>query len=53
MYFKAIPNFKETRLKLLTANTVEEIESLLDLIADKFGNVEINKEVANVGIYES
>lgn len=52
MYFKAIPNFKETRLKLLTANTVEEIESLLDLIADKFGNVELNKEVANVGIYE-
>ncbi|MDR2011256.1 MAG: tRNA dihydrouridine synthase DusB [Bacteroidales bacterium] len=38
LYFKGIPNFKETRLKLLTAQTVEEIKILLDYIEDKFGN---------------
>ena len=37
LYFKAIPNFKETRLKLLTAQTVEEIENILDYIALSFG----------------
>lgn len=43
LYFKSIPNFKETRLKLLTAQTVEEIESLLDLIAFKFGDITIEE----------
>lgn len=37
LYFKSIPNFKETRLKLLTANTVEEISLILDFIGEKFG----------------
>ena len=33
LYFKAIPNFKETRLKLLTAQSVEEIENILSTLA--------------------
>lgn len=41
LYFKAIPNFKETRLKLLTAMEVEEIEKILDFIESEFGNVEL------------
>ncbi len=41
LYFKAIPNFKETRLKLLTAQTVEEIEQVLDYIESEFGGVEL------------
>ncbi len=41
LYFKSIPNFKETRLKLLTAQTVEEIEIILDYIESEFGNVEL------------
>lgn len=41
LYFKSIPNFKETRLKLLTSQTVEEIEIILDYIADKFGNIDL------------
>lgn len=40
LYFKAIPNFKETRLKLLTAQTAEEIELMLDYIAETFGGRE-------------
>lgn len=41
LYFKSIPNFKETRLKLLTAQTTEEIEELLNYIADNFGHIDI------------
>ncbi len=41
LYFKSIPNFKETRLKLLTAMEVEDIEKILDLIESEFGNVEL------------
>ena len=37
LYFKAIPDFKETRLKLLTAQTSEEILEILNFIQDKFG----------------
>jgi len=39
LYFKCIPDFRETRLKLLTAQTVEEIQSILNYIEDRFGNV--------------
>ncbi|MDD2634890.1 MAG: tRNA dihydrouridine synthase DusB [Bacteroidales bacterium] len=41
LYFKAIPNFKETRLKLLTAQNVEEIEQILDFIETEFGRTEL------------
>jgi nifR3 family TIM-barrel protein len=41
LYFKSIPNFRETRLKLLTAQTVEEIEQVLDFIENEFGGVEL------------
>lgn len=37
-YFKGIPHFKETRLKLLTTLDVEEIFRLLDQIRDQFGD---------------
>ncbi len=39
LYFKAIPDFKETRLKLLTAQTVEEIQAILDYIESRFGYI--------------
>ncbi|HNQ67059.1 MAG TPA: tRNA dihydrouridine synthase DusB [Bacteroidales bacterium] len=39
LYFKCIPNFKETRLKLLTAQTNEEINKILDFIYIKFGHI--------------
>jgi tRNA-dihydrouridine synthase B len=35
-YFKSIPNFKETRLKLLTSNNYDEIVELLNYIGDNF-----------------
>ncbi|MDD4148561.1 MAG: tRNA dihydrouridine synthase DusB [Bacteroidales bacterium] len=41
LYFKSIPNFRETRLRLLTAQNVEEIEQVLDFIETEFGGVEL------------
>jgi len=37
-YFKGLPNFKETRLKLVTSTDVSEIYSILDFIGEKYSN---------------
>lgn len=42
LYFKCIPNFKETRLKLLTAQSVDEIVIILNFIEEKFGHISSN-----------
>lgn len=36
-YFKGLKNFKETRLKLVTSMDINDIENLLDLIREKWG----------------
>lgn len=41
LYFKAIPNFKETRMKLVTSNDANEIFSILDEIKFKFGDIDL------------
>jgi tRNA-dihydrouridine synthase B len=41
-YFKGIPNFKETRIKLLTTLEVEEIHSILDTIKSTWGELRTN-----------
>jgi tRNA-dihydrouridine synthase len=37
-YFKGLPHFKETRLKLLTAIEVENIKSIINEIKQKWGD---------------
>ncbi|MDR1886777.1 MAG: tRNA dihydrouridine synthase DusB [Prevotellaceae bacterium] len=37
-YFKGLPDFKETRLKLVTENNPEEALKLLDYIGERWGN---------------
>jgi tRNA-dihydrouridine synthase B len=37
-YFKGLPHFKETRLKLLTAVEVDDIKKLIEEIRDKWGD---------------
>ena len=37
-YFKGIPDFKETRLKLLTTVPANDVYNVLDFISDKYGN---------------
>jgi nifR3 family TIM-barrel protein len=41
-YFKALPNFKEMRLKLVTANEYEEVVSLIDQIYEMYKDVELH-----------
>jgi nifR3 family TIM-barrel protein len=36
-YFKQLPNFKETRLQLLTSENPQEVFELLDAISTKYG----------------
>lgn len=38
-YFKGLPHFKETRLKLLTTLDVDEIKNILNEIKQKWGNL--------------
>lgn len=38
-YFKGLPDFKETRLKLVTLNEPDELYGTLDYIAEKWGNI--------------
>ena len=35
-YFKGIPNFKEYRMKLVSLESVEDIEDVLNEIGNKF-----------------
>ena len=37
-YFKGLPDFKDTRYKLVTANEPDEIFSLLDFVAERWGS---------------
>ena len=36
-YFKSLDNFKETRLKLVTTMDIDEINSILDYIQERWG----------------
>jgi tRNA-dihydrouridine synthase len=36
-YFKGLPDFKETRLKLVTLNDPQEIYNTLDYVAERWG----------------
>ncbi len=40
-YFKGLPNFKETRIKLVTSINTDEIYEILDSIADSYKNLEL------------
>ncbi|MFW5657788.1 MAG: tRNA dihydrouridine synthase DusB [Bacteroidota bacterium] len=43
-YFKGLPNFKELRLKLVTSMEPEEINSILDAIETRYGDMELPSE---------
>lgn len=40
-YFKGLPDFKETRLKLLTSKNVEEISEILEMILNKYSGIRL------------
>ncbi|MBR1574360.1 MAG: tRNA dihydrouridine synthase DusB [Bacteroidales bacterium] len=49
-YFKGLPDFKETRIRLVTSTDPEEIRSLLDGIADRWGDTELTETATVYGI---
>lgn len=44
-YFKGLPSFKETRLRLVTTNDPDELFALLDEIAERWGDVDFSHQV--------
>jgi nifR3 family TIM-barrel protein len=44
-YFKGLPDFKSTRMKLVTQTTPEELFSTLDFIAEKWGYCDMSNEI--------
>jgi len=49
-YFKGLPNFKETRLKLLTTLDVNEIKDILENIRGIWGNFRTTEKTSVYGI---
>ena len=44
-YFKGLPNFKETRLKLVTSLDIDELFTTLDLIGERWGDYDVSEAV--------
>jgi nifR3 family TIM-barrel protein len=44
-YFKGLPNFKETRMKLVTQNSPEELFVTLDSIAEQWGDFDMSNAI--------
>jgi tRNA-dihydrouridine synthase len=44
VYFKGLPDFKETRVKLLRADTLAEVDALLWQIVERWGRMPAYKE---------
>ncbi len=49
-YFKGLPRFKETRLKLLTSLDVDEIKGILEDIRKKWGDFRTSEKTSVYGI---
>lgn len=49
-YFKGLPGFKETRLKLLTSTDVDEIRSIIGEIREKMGEGRYGRSTGIYGI---
>ena len=49
-YFKGLPDFKETRMRLVTENDPDEVLRILDHIAERWGNNQISDATGVYGI---
>lgn len=43
-YFKGLPHFKETRMKLVTLLEVDELYKTLDFVAEKYGHIDESQQ---------
>lgn len=44
-YFKGLPDFKPTRLKLVTSLDIDELFAMLDMIAERWGDFDLSSTV--------
>lgn len=49
-YFKGLPDFKETRMRLVTENDPTEVKNILENIAEKWGGYEISESNSVYGL---
>lgn len=49
-YFKGLPDFKETRVKLVTAPTADEVMALLDYISERWGTCPLEESSSVYGL---
>lgn len=49
-YFKGLPDFKDTRIKLVTTRDPDEVFSLLDHIADRWGDTPLEESASVYGL---
>ncbi len=51
-YFKGLPHFKETRMKLVTLLDVPELIKTLDYIADKYGDMDDSQQADDYSYFQ-
>ncbi len=49
-YFKGLPDFKETRVRLVTEPSAVEVDRLLDYIGERWGGCDLNEAVSVYGL---
>jgi hypothetical protein len=49
-YFKGLPEFKDTRIRLVTEKDPDEIVRLLDYIAERWGQTQLSAEESVYGL---
>lgn len=49
-YFKGLPDFKETRVKLVTALTADEVMALLDYVSERWGTCPLEESSSVYGL---
>ncbi len=49
-YFKGLPDFKETRVRLVTEPSAEKVDALLKSISDKWGNCPLTESSSVYGL---
>lgn len=49
-YFKGLPDFKETRVRLVTESSAEELDKLLDFVGEKWGDCELAGSASVYGL---
>lgn len=49
-YFKGLPDFKETRVRLVTAPTADEVMALLDYVSERWGDCPLEESSSVYGL---